>query len=477
MLMTTKRSKAVFPGALLLSVIVASLAYGAGPLVAAAAGERADAGTRRFRGPVELQSFAPIRTVGNEASGEPTIAVDDAGTIFVAGTYGVGAASPVWWSKDGGETFSELQTPGHAREYFAGAEGDVAVDDAGHVYFADTFLAGVLLTRWSGSGETWESTGPVVENAPAVFDRPWLDWSREGLFLYLNFGSVVQVFRSTDEGATWTSPGPLRWRGSAEGQPYFPGHMSVARDTGNVVVAGMIRDYDANEVFLAATYSSDGGATCRESIVAPWPSSPGSGISPIFPGMTAIDDAGTAYVTWSEFHGRGCSVYYSSSADEGRSWTDPVRLDAGRGCATFPTLDALPGGRLAAAWYATPFHEELAGGPPSSTPGDYAARYGGFALPVQTYQDDVEDSAEWFVDAAFVSRAASRRPRVVRGRATPEPILQGPLQRRLIDFFEIALDRRGRAHIAFAEDADGDGTPHSWYVGSRKSYFETREGR
>ena len=458
--------------ALLLLSLTPAASGRAGAARAAAAGE----GTRHFSPPVALDSFAPIRTLNGESSGEPTIDVDRSGSIFVAGTYGVGGASPVWRSEDG-VTFSELETPGHVREYLIGAEGDVAVDDAGNVYFADTFLAGVMLTKWSDGGDTWEFTRPIAPGGPGVFDRPWLTWTEKGLFLYVNFGSTIDVFRSTDDGQTWTAVGPLTWRGSADGQPYFPGHMSADAGTGALVVAGMIRDYERGETFLAATYSPDAGETWREAVVASWPQRPGGGISPIFPGMTAMDGAGTAYVTWSEYDFRGCDVYYSYSSDAGRSWSDPIRLSRRPGCATFPTLDASDRGDLAAAWYETPTTQDNTPGRRTTVPSDYASRYGGFALPLLSYQDDVDGDAEWFVETAAVERADTRRPLVTRARATRDPILTGALERRLIDFFEVALGRDGRLHVAFGEDVDGDAAPRSWYVGSRKSLFGDRRKR
>jgi hypothetical protein len=239
----------------------------------------------------------------------------------------------------------------------------------------------------------------------------------------------------------------------------------------------MVRDWQEGFQALGAAYSADGGATWRESVVAQWPRRPGGGISPIFPGMTAMDDAGNAYVTWSEFDFRGCTVHYAYTSDEGRSWSDPIRLDRGRGCATFPTLDARRDGELVAAWYETPDAHDMTPGKGGERTADYAARYGGFALPLLTYQDDVRDNARWYVEAAAVQRASSARPVVSGARATPEPILRGPLQRRLIDFFEVALGPDGRVHVAYAEDLDGDALPHTWYVASRGSLFGRKEAR
>src|SRR3954452_1442286 len=81
----------------------------------------AQRGGLAFSKPVALNSFSPVRTIegdvysaedgnsppGHEWSGEPVINVDNKGVIYVGGTCCLGAASPAWYSKDGGKTFQE----------------------------------------------------------------------------------------------------------------------------------------------------------------------------------------------------------------------------------------------------------------------------------------------------------------------------------------------------------------------------------
>lgn len=243
-----------------------------------------DAKSRRgspFLPPVELQSYAPLRSLINqERASEPVLEVNPSGAVFVAGASGVPTSSPVWRSLDG-INFEELQTPGRAREYSLGAEGDLAVDDEGNVYFVETTLAGLLLTRWSDDGATWEYSIPVsaVGRVPTLYDRPWLAWADGTLYLYVNFGFEVQVFRSADAGVTWLQGSVLQWDNSTLNTPFFPGHLSAGPD-GRVLVAGWVGGEDPQGI--AAAYSMDGGLTFETRLLTPWPKR--GGISPSFRG-------------------------------------------------------------------------------------------------------------------------------------------------------------------------------------------------
>lgn len=410
--------------------------------------------TSGFESPVELSYSHPFNEFlwgGTRVSGEPVVEVGPDGTVYVSGAAGVGTASPVWYSADG-RSFEELETPAHAREWTIGAEGDLAIDDDGRVYFVDTYVGGLVVTRWSAENQ-WEFTAPIAGLSPVFQDRPWLTWTGGQLLLYVNHGDEVHLYTSPD-GLVWTDAGPLRWKGAATGQPYFPGHMSAQREGDNVVVGGMVRDYGNEQVVLAATYRS--GDEWRESVVREWPRR--GGISPIFPGITAIDDRGRAYITWSEYVWSGeCRVYYSYTRNEGRRWSPPIPVTRG-GCATFPWI-ATNGDDIALAWYETSER-----GRPGGSGLARRAFLAGFPAMAVSSQDEVPGDAAWYVHAAIVHGAASRSPSIDQTRVEPVgAILHGPLERTLWDFFEVELTADGRLHIVYTEDRGRDGTA-SWYV-------------
>jgi hypothetical protein len=432
-----------------------------------------------FNKPTAMQSFSPLRTaVGtvysiqdgeteppdNEWSGEPSIAVDNKGTIYIAGTCCVGPAAPVWYSNDNGKTFREMETPGHLREWGIGAEGDLAVDNDGHVFFIDTYIPGLMASRWSDNGETWDYTMPAAGVVPGFDDRPWITWGNDSLYLYVNHVSHTAVYRSDDGGQTWTTGAPLSWQGDMTGQPFFPAHLAADRKTGTLWVSGIVES--DGETVIGNLVSTDGGQTFSESVVSQ--AQRDGGFSPIFTGMTTVDEKGTGYVAWSTFDKEGCDVYYAASTNNGKSWNKPVRLNTGKGsCATFPWIQATEDGKLAAVWYETPSVKPAPAGEKvlrALTAG--GTIYGNLEIPLAP-QDELSEDAPWYLETAFVHKASSAKPAITRGRVQTEtPLLKGPLGRELWDFLQVDIGPDNRIHIAYVEKYE-DSAPETWYVSSK----------
>ncbi|HEX2022204.1 MAG TPA: hypothetical protein VHH36_05785, partial [Candidatus Thermoplasmatota archaeon] len=136
---------------------------------------------------------------------EPVVEVAGDGSIYVSSTCCIGAAPPVWVSRDGGATWTALETPG-VREA-TGIEGDFAVDDAGNVYFTDILIGAMWITVWNKDGE-WLHTTPIPFE-PLV-DRPWVRAGAEGVVYFLyNTGTSTNFHVSTDAGRTF-SPVPTK---------------------------------------------------------------------------------------------------------------------------------------------------------------------------------------------------------------------------------------------------------------------------
>jgi hypothetical protein len=455
------------------------------PGIAFAAAERGGgSGGLRFAKAVPLDAFSPVRTATgyaysisdgretseHEWSAEPVIQVGKDGTIYIAGTCCVVASSPVWYSRNG-KKFEEMTSPGHVREWGIGAEGDLAVDDEGHVYFVDTYIPGLLFSRWTDSGKdapAWDYTIPTTGVVPGFDDRPWLALSDKGIYLYVNHVSHTAVYLSTDGGVTWTGEGPLSWNGSSLGQPYFPGHVAAHRKSGTLWVSGVVQNEDGKPV-IGSAVSKDQGQTFTEAIVSE-PQLKG-GFSPIFTGTTAVDEAGNGYVTWSTWDQHGCDVYYAASTNEGKSWGKPVKVSSGPGCATFPWITAGEDGKVALAWYQTPETKEATLAEQfvrAATAGHVL--YGGIEVPLFAYQDELPADAPWYLHAAIVRNATAQRPNVAETRVpTKKPVLLGPMGRELWDFLQLDIDRTGRVHITFA-DKYKDSAPQTWYVGSKTRF-------
>jgi hypothetical protein len=419
--------------------------------------------TLRFNEPVALSSFSPVRTVvshvysiqdgstpsEHEWSGEPGLEVDRVGNIFVSGVCCVVAASPVWVSRNGGRTFRELRTPAHIREWTIGAEGDLEIDDAGRVFFADTTVPTINFTRWGPQGRKWEFTLPAIGVLP-VDDRPWIAWSAPYLYMFINHGSFISVYRSGDGGLLWEFMGPLNWGSGVGG--FFPGHIAADRKTGVVWVAGLVPG-SGDTSQLGGAVSVDGAATWRQSVVH----TPGKSqeIAPVFTGVITVDDAGTGYTSWSVSSDKGCTVFFASSKDLGKSWSKPVRVSSGRGCATFPWIDASSAGKLAVAYYETLTTKQQPITPPPLGP-----------PPDPAFQDNVPPDAEWHLRVAYVTGADTKRPAIVGGQVPFDtPLFLGPMLRQPWDYLGVDMGRDGVVRTVFSEKYL-DSAPRNWFVSS-----------
>src|SRR5438874_7730912 len=125
-----------------------------------------------------------------------------------------------WASSDGGQTFADL--PGlsmfSAEQHDLGDEGDMAVDDANHLYFVDTNVGDVTFTRWTvhGLGQySLDTHRPLLPAGEPVDDRPWVTAHGDGhVFHFGNEGDKstygdgrYTVYQSYDGGQTFNSVG------------------------------------------------------------------------------------------------------------------------------------------------------------------------------------------------------------------------------------------------------------------------------
>jgi len=179
---------------------------------------------------------APVRiTPPNGYGYEPTLLVDKYGNAYSTAhpeNYQIVVApdsrSPdglrdmswMWWSTDLGQTWNN--TPGlteaRAEDQQPGIEGDLAQDDAGHVYFVDMYLADITLTRWTTNGRgnvTFDFTRPIAPT-PEADDRPWVTAHGDGHVFYLSNdgtqavdGGRYTVHASYDGGVTFDHVGVL----------------------------------------------------------------------------------------------------------------------------------------------------------------------------------------------------------------------------------------------------------------------------
>jgi hypothetical protein len=173
---------------------------------------------------------APVKVTPNNGFGyEPSLVVDKYGNAFAAAhkenwqlALAPDANSPTatrsmswfWLSTDNGQHWTDPPglTPLSVEQHEVGDEGDIAYDDAGHIYYADTYLGDITLTRWTTNGlgqVTFDFTRPTVPT-PELDDRPWITAHGDGhVFYFANHGRKdynggrYTAHASYDGGLTW----------------------------------------------------------------------------------------------------------------------------------------------------------------------------------------------------------------------------------------------------------------------------------
>jgi hypothetical protein len=212
--------------------------------------------------------------------------------------------------------------------------------------------------------------------------------------------------------------------------------------------------------------SIDGGVTWTDTKVFSVNPKTKRELNMLFPVISA-DSAGNLYAAWADTY----KVEYSVSTDHGAHWSKPYQVNrdnrgVGKGgvdlpdpgkADVFPWIAAGGNGLLDVVWY----HGQ--GGAPKSN---------------RVYRDPGDDKTKWTVAFAQLGHAT----RTVKGAASPKvltysdaitPVMHvgdicqnGTLcdlgvdtpvvhqhDRSLLDFFQVAIDREGRAHLAIADNA------------------------
>ncbi len=301
--------------------------------------------------PVELPFVSHITLVSNErGGGEPSLGVTPDGVLFT------NIFSRVYRSLDNGSTWQEMTTP---TSQIPNNDPDLAVDLDGVVWESRLYaLACNAVSVSRDQGETW-FTHPAVCNGP-VGDRQYVVPTKD-CTAYLYWHQVPTfyqtVMKTTDCGLTWTPTGPAETP---------DGHLLV--NDGSSWGGGGFYNTVSGSTFITYTRSPGLAGFVSPELVAK--EAPGysvtrdgltweEGVGPAFEGsrlglglvMGAADKAGNVYLTWGENIGGDVAVFVAGSQDDGRTWSDKVRIDDGIGSKVFPAIVALADGKVAVAYY------------------------------------------------------------------------------------------------------------------------------
>jgi hypothetical protein len=396
----------------------------------------------------------PVEIPNSSGLGEPSLAIDSAGRLFVTAPQSLGNVtgfgSPVWTSTTGGTSWNNGVAP--IGDPVSGGDTDLAIDAADNVYQTDLWLGDSAMAVSTDHGQSFIAN-EYGHTTPGD-DRPWLAYSKPDNALYMVWDGVTAVY------AQKSAPLAAPQLGILPGQttPVIPESVIASSLTDSAPVrecvcppGGIAVDQSSGQVYV--TYSRQNGSGVGGAVgIARSDNSGLSWTNMSIPGTGStgsafdvewnfipvkVDSNGVVYAAWGEVTNSGSVVIkYAASSDHGATWTAPKVVSTNSTTSVFPTLDVVSPGVVDVAWYGT-----SASGDPNTVP----------------------SSASWNLDFAQVTGANSTSPTISATTAV-SGIHKGCIQagggascsdRSLLDFFQLAVDHSGLADIIFTE---GDAT-------------------
>lgn len=304
---------------------------------------------------------------------EPTVVVDGFNNVVVTahkqnhcdaaapdpnGDLPVRGASWLWTSSDGAH-FTDMPglAPDGVDRLDVGDEGDLATDDANHIYFVDTKVVDTAFTSWlaTGNGSVAETNHtPAVASAEPSDDRPWVVAHGNGVVLYTGNNAEVNpigtngkgcgpgrftVHMSTDGGQTFDHqgcalPGSQWCRPAADHTADSQYFYMICTDTSNSLVA--YTSPDNGTTWNETTIETGGGANAGDQS---WPSA-------------AVGPDGTVYALYG--HPNSLTMYRST--DHGATWEKRDLVGDGTlqaGKYSYQWMAVAPDGSIGLAYYAS----------------------------------------------------------------------------------------------------------------------------
>lgn len=306
-------------------------------------------------------TLSPAGVHGNE----PSIAVNPNNPDQVVAAF---QPATIAYSTDRAQTFALSDIPA-VDGWRGGGDVSVTFDNKGNLYLATLHFDklgsasywghgasrnGIFVRRSHDGGKTWDKDAVAVkafekseqankmEDMPRVFadSRPqspyagnvyvgWIEWQLDQ--------SIILFARSTDGGRTFDTPKRIST------------HAGLPRDDNGGLVGfvgvvgpdGTIYAIWNDGLTIAFTQSHDGGKTFAPSrsiidVAPPYFGGAGGipgvsramGFPQIAVGKREGKRAAPLYVTWSDYRNGDIDVFCASSANGGRTWSEPVRVNS-----------------------------------------------------------------------------------------------------------------------------------------------------
>lgn len=357
-------------------------------------------GLRAEAGPAEVASVdAAVQVTANptpfRAHATPALAVHPSDPTLVAVAEGEarGGRCSLHVSSDAGLSWREATSPQPAEwpvcvRNTQGPIADVAFDARGRLYYAfvgwkaNDWHSRIFLARSDDRGSTWQTTAlpgleppydagdsgsnalPSVVLDPARPQRVYVTWSRNyGLWnlepllpegrTQADYPRRPMVAASDDGGRTFSAP--VDMGGDVTAWLTVP-QMVVGRNGSLFAFFGEFQGPPtATDARLYLATSRDGGSTWDQQVIHTTPK--GAAFAFLLAPSAAVDrSSGDLYVAWEDTGRRPPAVLFMRSADGGRTWSEPLKLndvDPQRNWdfkELNPSIAVAPDGRIDAAW-------------------------------------------------------------------------------------------------------------------------------
>lgn len=412
---------------------------------------------------------------------EPSIKIDQFGTIYASAIHGTPGGTDFWRSTDKGTSFTYLGEPdgpqnslvsGKTIGGLGGGDDDLAVgtpfpivgpnglvSSPGRVYLSSLwwdgftlFPEGITVSNSIDQGNNWL----VSQTMQPFDDRQWSVATGASNY-YLTFNWIAPeiagttnlvMLQSTDGGLTFARGGFI---GKSLGNDIsvFQGPVTTSPDGSlyNVYIGPNVNQIQlvkcpapCNLPVLGTGGLPSVGSTNNFQVTQAFKGPNNMTVANVFP-QVAVDHAGNIYVAFST----GRNVYMIGSSNGGNTWTLPVKVNNGTETATAlePWMQAGDNGHVALMWYGT------------DTIGSGTA-------------DPVYGSAKWKLFYAVTPNAMANTPtfnQVVAsgGPDLPDGIVhvgfictQGTAcpsgSRNLAEYSSFTFDSQGFANIVYAQD-------------------------
>ena len=417
-----------------------------------------------------------VRSVQVDAtrwSGEPSILALEDGTLLITGAGGMtryaedptdapgnAGQSYIWRSTDGGAnwTFVDLEA-GPAdpvvpyRSGVFGVEGDLAGDLHGQAYFVDlTMLATQGVAVSTDGGASWANPGSPVAGLLPGTDRPWIAAdtigaeSRSVVVKYLQLAAGHRLAYLVAAPAGTLAMVEDRAIPSCGQTPILIERTGPGATEARVAMA--CNDGGLSLLRAPAYFGPAAGPEFPvERIDGPAnATAAGGGIGAVLAAARRHDFpmANVYALAWEDV-ASGLAVKLSVSADDGATWSTPLRLNRANTSAVQPWADLGDNGTLAVTWYESPGEEDVPQGP---------------WVPMHAYLRVAPDGT--FTEPVLTE-------------LSDHPVHEGPIcmdglgcvldgrakERRLLDFFEVDVDDAGTSHVTWTDNS-GD-FPTIWY--------------